>query len=89
MATITQDQINDDFMKLWKMLSDSRVETEYLPRAFKGLVFQIVRYQLQDEAQEDKDRMWTLLETMQIQYDANMGWRAAQDIIDLIKKSHP
>jgi len=84
---ITLKAIQDDFMTLWHMLGSTAVETELLPKAFEGLAFMVVRYQTQvDVSDEDKERAWTLLETMQIQYDAVMGWRMAQDVIDIIRR---
>jgi len=88
MTIITQDQIREDFMTLWNMLSDRTVETEILQKAFRDLLSQIVRYQSQKETQADKDRMWSLIETMQIQYDACLGFRAAKDIIDIVEQNH-
>ena len=86
--TITLDNINTDFMTLWRMLGTTHAETEYLQRAFEGLAFMVVRYQTQPATSDkDKERAWTLLETMQIQYDAVMavmGWRMSQDIIDIV-----
>ena len=83
---ITLDSIRKDFMTLWHMLGLTTSKHDQLERALSGLVFEIVRYQTQDETSDnDKEEAWTLLDTMRIQYDAVMGYRAAEDIMNIIK----
>ena len=83
---ITMDSIREDFMTLWQTLGLSTWKFDHLERAFAGFAFEIVRYQTQDDvSSEDRDRAWSLLETMQVQYDAIMGYRAGENIIKIIK----